>query len=660
MTTTEEGGRPGSAADRSPGPGASQPLRFALAAALAGWALIAASGGGMDYADGRGGGGPLAAFLGLAVAVPLAAVAVWRTRRRIGTGGPAALALWAGLALAALSWMSVMWAVEPSAAWIAGNRTGLIVCGLLLGLAAGAALPRSPHRFPLALSAAAALPVGLALLTESLPGVLGEDGAGARLAAPVDYANALALVAAIAVPGAVIAAGSSRPWAPRVAAAWLVCLFTTSVLTLSRSGIAVTLLAVCVVLAMTPRARAGAGAVAAAALGAAAPVAMGLLNPDLSADGLDAADRAGAGALFGVMLVGGAAAAALVAPAAIRLTARMRAPRARTALAVAAAALALSPLAVVAAEHRAITGCGGEAVDNSPGRLTTVSANQRGAWWCQAARGWAAEPVHGNGAGSFPVVQRRERENGDDRLLARDPHQAFLGTASDLGSLGLALVIGLWGAGGWALLRLRRAAPAGVVAILAAAGVQSLTDWTLTWPAAGLPVAAALGILVATACRSARPRALGTGAEGALVAVLAAAAVAAPLSAGLPWWSDHLTRASADAVARGDLRGALELARDARSRNPLSIRPLQARALALSRGGDRAGAEDALREATRVQPSNPTAWRRLAVVLGTDPGARFAWVRVHLLDPYAADARRALLIPDDGPPGIAGRDIRRG
>ncbi|MFN8123629.1 MAG: O-antigen ligase family protein [Thermoleophilia bacterium] len=653
MTTTDQPGDPRSAADRSPAPGAPQPLRFAVLAALAGWAVLAAAGGGMDYGNGVGGAGPLAAFLGLAVGAPLAALAVWHTRRRIGRGAAAGLALWSGLGLAALGFLSLAWAVDPSAAWIASNRMALLACGLVLGLAAGAALPGAAARFPVLLSAAAVVPVGLALLTEALPGVLGADGASARLSSPVDYPNALALVAAAAVPGAVGAAGCARRWAAPAAAAWMACLFAASVLTLSRSGIAVTGVALLLTLALGPRARAGAGAAAAGALGAVPAVLVGLLAHDLSADGLDAADRAGAGALFGVALLGGAAAAALLARPAQRVAGPLRAPRPRLVAGVLAAALALAPLAVIAADHGTITGCGGGGVGNSADRLTNAGANQRGAWWCEAARGWEAQPLRGNGAGSFPLVQRREREDGDDRVLTLDPHQVFLAPASDLGSLGVVLMAGLWGAAGLALLRLRRRAPAGVVAILAAAGVQSLTDWTLTWPASGLPVAAALGLLAASAARDPRPRALSAGGEAGLVAVLAAAAIAAPVTAGLPWWSGHLVRGSQDALARGDLGEALSLARDARSRNPLSIDPLRMRALALARAGDRAAAEAALREATRVQPENPMAWRALARFLGPGEAARGAWVRVHLLDPYASDARAALSIPDDAPPGIA-------
>lgn len=660
MTTTDQARDPGSAADRSPASGASQPLRFALLAALAGWAAVAAAGGGMDYANGVGGAGPVAAFVGLALGAPLAAFAAWRARRVIGRGAAAGLALWCGVGLAALAFASVAWAVDPAAAWIAGNRMALLACGLVLGLAAGAAVPGAATRFPVLLSAAAVVPVGLALLIEALPGVLGSDGAGGRLSAPVDYPNALALIAAAAVPGAVAAAGSARRWAPPAAAAWMACLFAASVLTLSRSGIAVTGLALCLALALGTRARAGAGAAIAGAVGALPAVLVGLLSHGLSTDGLDAADRAGAGAVFGLALLGGAAVAALLARPAQRVAGSLRFPRPRLVLGVVAAALAVAPLAVIAADHGAITGCGGGAVGNSAQRLTDVGANQRGAWWCQAAAGWEAQPLRGNGAGSFPLVQRRERENGEDRVLTLDPHQVFLAPASDLGSLGLALMLGLWGAGALALVRLRRAAPAGLVAILAAAGVQSLTDWTLTWPASGLPAAAALGLLAAHSARSLRPRTLSAGGEAGLVAVLAAAAIAAPVVAGLPWWSGHLVRGAQDALARGDLRGALSQARDARSRNPVAIDPLRLRALALARGGDRDGAEAALREATRVQPENPMAWRALARFLGTGEAARAAWVRVHLLDPYASDARAALLIPDDAPPGVAraggGRD----
>jgi cytochrome c-type biogenesis protein CcmH/NrfG len=46
----------------------------------------------------------------------------------------------------------------------------------------------------------------------------------------------------------------------------------------------------------------------------------------------------------------------------------------------------------------------------------------------------------------------------------------------------------------------------------------------------------------------------------------------------------------------------------------------------------------AYREATRIQPDNPSAWRALAIFLGQDPSAAAAWREVRRLDPQDPEA----------------------
>ena len=63
------------------------------------------------------------------------------------------------------------------------------------------------------------MPVDLALGTKVVPGLLGADRDLGRLAEPVGYWNALALIAAFALPGLLWLAGDRRPWALPLAAA---------------------------------------------------------------------------------------------------------------------------------------------------------------------------------------------------------------------------------------------------------------------------------------------------------------------------------------------------------------------------------------------------------------------------------------------------------
>ena len=53
------------------------------------------------------------------------------------------------------------------------------------------------------------MPVGIALGTKIVPGLLGSDRDLGRLAEPVGYWNALALVAAMALPGLLWLAGDA-------------------------------------------------------------------------------------------------------------------------------------------------------------------------------------------------------------------------------------------------------------------------------------------------------------------------------------------------------------------------------------------------------------------------------------------------------------------
>ena len=111
-----------------------------------------------------------------------------------------------------------LWAAAPDLAWIDANRAGDRACARSpSGLALGALLPRAPRLFGLGLGA------GAALRRRHRPGHqdpprrwLGADRDLARLAEPVGYWNALALVAVFAVPGLLWLAGGGRPrWGPR-------------------------------------------------------------------------------------------------------------------------------------------------------------------------------------------------------------------------------------------------------------------------------------------------------------------------------------------------------------------------------------------------------------------------------------------------------------
>ncbi len=654
--------RPRGAADRSGAPGGGQARAAAGRtpeiigiAALAGWSALAAAGGGIDPGAGLGGGGPTGAFLALALGAPLAALAVVLAWDRAALrSGPARLALAASAGIALWSGLSIVWAAAPDLAWIDANRAAIALCALALGLALGALVPRAPLAFGLGLTAAAAVPVGIALGTKIVPGLLGSDRDLGRLAEPVGYWNALALVAAMALPGLLWLAGDRRWWALPLAAAGIAAYGTALVLTYSRGGVLGAAMAVAVTLALLPRRGRALAALAAGAAGAAWPAAYGLTDDLLSTDAVPVDLREGAGAGLGWRLAVGVALAAALAPAIVWAAGRLGlgAPGRPRLIAIGGAvALCLVIVAGTAASPQGrdwadqrvseLRGEGGDAVANDPGRLVSTAGNQRRAWWGEAWRGFEDSPLLGQGAGGFALVHLQERRNSDDALATREPHDTALRFLSGTGLVGIALFAALLGAVVWGILRAARlAAPPEIglpLAVLAAFALQASIDWSWAIPALTVPALAAAGVVLAAAApgrapgAAARPGGLAAGA-------LAGVATLAVASAVLPWWSARAASSAEDALARHDPDLALARAADARAVNPLSLAPLLTRGAAFTDLGQPARALGAYRAATDLQPDNPEAWRALAIFLGDGPGARAAWEQVHRLDPRDPEA----------------------
>ena len=136
----------------------------------------------------------LAALLwgsGLRVAAPAAAWA--------GLGLLAAFAAWSGLSMA--------WTVFPSATWTELNRAIAYALVVGLALAAGSWYPRAVSRAALGYLAIALIVALYALLAKVAPaihigGLVDFDKTTliARLRAPLEYWNALALVMVLALP----------------------------------------------------------------------------------------------------------------------------------------------------------------------------------------------------------------------------------------------------------------------------------------------------------------------------------------------------------------------------------------------------------------------------------------------------------------------------
>ncbi len=146
----------------------------------------------------------------------------------------AAFVLWGGL--------TIVWSIAPDRSWAYLNRGLAYLALAVVGLYVGALVRRTARAMTAGLLAALFLGVlGWALLGKVFPGLFPDGARVARLRNPIGYWNALALIAALALPlGLWLAAG--RRHARVVRAGGIVLLYVASialVLTYSRAGIVV-------------------------------------------------------------------------------------------------------------------------------------------------------------------------------------------------------------------------------------------------------------------------------------------------------------------------------------------------------------------------------------------------------------------------------------
>jgi O-antigen ligase len=285
---------------------------------------------------------------------------------------------------------------------------------------------------------------------------------GNLLEEPVGYPNALGVLVAI---GAVLGIGLAVSAGGRVAAVGhAVPAFLVFVLGLtgSRGGaVALALGLAALVLLLPAERRVGAigAAVFALAVGGCAGAVAGSTGPG--------------GPALALMGAASLAAAVLVAPVVRRLGAR----------AVALAGIALVAVVVAAT------------LVHPPGTTSSF----RTAYWKAALAETRERPVLGSGAGTFYLTWREHRTVG---VGVRDAHSLYVETLSELGPVGLALVLALVGVPLGVAVRGRgdplvATATAGFVVFVVHAGV----DWDWEMPVVTL---AALGCAGAAFARSSR------------------------------------------------------------------------------------------------------------------------------------------------------------
>lgn len=523
------------------------------------------------------------------------------------------------------SGLTVVWSVTPDASWQYLNRELVYLAFLVLGLFVGA---RGGRVVPLVAAGLAGLIAAVllwALAGKVVPDLFPDGERIARLRDPIGYWNGLALLAAMALPlGLWGVVRREHHRLARVGA--VVFLFVAGVsllLTYSRGGVVVALVALGAYLALSRQRVEAIAALAIAGVPAIAVSAWAFSQPGLVGDLQPYDERLHAGLVFGAMLLVAGAVVGVVAHLAVSREDRLR-PKFRweltggrlavgaavTLVVVVVAASAGHPVGWLRDGFREFTNPV-SAAGSTPTRLGSFSSNSRWTWWKEAAELFQDEPLGGTGAASFAVARRPIRTN---TTFAIEPHNIALQFLAETGLVGFLLAAGATAAAivgviaGVQRLTGDEQAAASALALAALAYLlHALLDYDWDFLALTAPLMVVLGVLLAAGVPArVRPRSMLW--AGATVLL----AVAVLFSLATPWVSNRKVDDAYAALRRGDVRGALDDADRAHSLNPLSIGPLFALAAAEESSGDDQSAINWYARAVELQPRNWRTWYELA------------------------------------------------
>jgi O-Antigen ligase len=551
--------------------------------------------------------------------------------------------------LAALTFASIAWSVQPDDSWLEANRT----LSYLAAFGAAMALARLiPGRWPAVLGAvatAATLVCAYALLTKVFPATLDANDLVGRLKAPFDYWNTTGLMAALGLPPCIWAgARSTRGRVLRtLSVPALAILLAVLVLSYSRGALLAAIVACGCWFAITPMRLRAALVLGLGAAGGAALTLWALTHHALTHDNAALPSRTAAGHTFGLVLVVVLVLLTAVGFAAtVALDRVVLGARVRRRVGIALLVVALIPVGGVlgmAASSRGLTGevshvwstltNANGVVSESPGRLVELS-NSRPRYWREGLKVGEHALLKGVGAAGFETARGRYST---DLLPVGHAHSYVIETFADFGLIGILLSLGLlvaWGMATARTLGFRRRRDGGgppaaehaaervglitMLAVVLTFGVHSTIDWTWFFPGVAVPALFCAGWLAGRGPLSqpvghlSAPKRL-TAAPAAAGAVVAFAAIAI----GAAWviWQP-LRSSNADAWAvrallRGDTRTALADARTAVSTDPVSADALWQLSEIDIASGDLGAARTDLVRATSRQPSNPETWERL-------------------------------------------------
>jgi hypothetical protein len=287
---------------------------------------------------------------------------------------------------------------------------------------------------------------------------------------------------------------------------------------------------------------------------------------------------------------------------------------------VALAALALISLAVLTRAPQSAP-----SATSLRAELFTFAGHDRGRYWAAALDSFADHPLVGSGAGTFARMWLRYRH---ENLGVLDAHNLYLEVLSELGPIGLALLVAMLGVPVFAAFRSRRepfvaAATAAYCAFLVHAGV----DWDWEMPVVTLSAVLVGGYLV-LAGQPTQPHVLILPERS--VAFASTLAVAALAFVGLVA-NSALTSATV-ALDQGRPQDAAADARRAERWALWSAEPSHVLAEAQIAQGDFASARGSLTQTLRRDPGDVRSWRLLALHWPRD--RRHPYLVVERLDPH--------------------------
>jgi hypothetical protein len=441
-----------------------------------------------------------------------------------GASRPLVVAASATALLAAWMLLSGSWSHAPGRALLEYDRALVY----LLPLVFLGTLPREPYApawVVRCLALAFVIVCGAGLTTRLAPDVWSVPASAAtdRLSYPLTYWNGLGIVAAIGLVLLVHLTTSLRE--PRVirvvAAALCPVMVATAYLTFSRGGMLGGLIGVVLVLLVGRPAGLVTGGVPAA--GASLVVLLAALDKDVLASA-DFASPAGVGEghdlaeVIGLAGLGAAALRAALLPVdglitsfnARRAPLRMRyfvAGWAVAAAVVAGVLVAVGAPGFVERQYNGFVQGNYTLAENQRLRLLNPGNNGRLFHWRVAYDRFNAEPLHGDGAGTYENAWDRYRPAGFDVL---DAHSLYVEVMGELGLVGLALLLIALLTVLFGFLRLARGADRGPPAALFAAGaiwaLHAGIDWDWELTATGAWLFAAGGICLAAPVGATRLR----------------------------------------------------------------------------------------------------------------------------------------------------------